>query len=45
VFVRDLMEMPYRYCIPTDNARLLTAAERTFFDECDPNGGVHALVY
>jgi hypothetical protein len=39
------MEMPYRYCIPTDNARLLTAAEHTFFDECDPNGGVYAPVH
>jgi hypothetical protein len=37
--------MQYRYCIPTDNARLLTAAEVTFFDECNPNGGVYVLAY
>jgi hypothetical protein len=37
--------MQYRYCIPTDNARLFTAAEVTFFDKCNPNGGVYALVY
>jgi len=30
-----------RYCIPTDNARLVTAAEEQFFDQIDPNGGMY----
>jgi len=30
-----------RYCIPTDNARLVTAAEEQFFDQINPNGGMY----
>jgi hypothetical protein len=29
----------FRYCIPTDNARLQADAEIQFFDKIDPNGG------
>jgi hypothetical protein len=30
-----------KYCIPTDNARLVAAAELQFFDQIDPNGSTH----
>jgi GTPase Era involved in 16S rRNA processing len=33
------------YCIPTDNARLVTAAEEQFFDKIDPNGVPVILIF
>jgi len=33
------------YCIPTDNARLVTAAELQFFDQIDPNGVPVVLIF
>jgi len=33
------------YCIPTDNNRLVTAAELQFFDQIDPNGVPVILIF
>jgi len=33
------------YCIPTDNARLVAAAELQFFDQIDPNGVPVILIF
>jgi len=32
----------FRYCIPTDNERLVVDAELQFFDKIDPKGGEHS---
>ena len=32
----------FRYCIPTDNVRLVVEAELQFFDKIDPKGGGHS---
>jgi hypothetical protein len=39
VITLDLTLIPYRYCIPVDNSRPITAAENSFFSECGTGKG------
>ena len=42
--IGSLTDQTLRYCIPTDNERLITAAEQQFFNECDTQGGKGSFI-